>query len=618
MYFVYMPSANPMRLRPQLSHLPVFLAILAITAAIFVGLSLRLDDPLETHALPAEDPYTHTAFVREHLRDGDLDPLYEDGSVYPPGMHAFIAAVWSYTGISLMSIMRLGPALFGAVGILGMALLLWRHTSPTGAMVGAWAYAVAPEVIFRTTMMAPTAMDLAIIPFLLYALLELAQGKGAWFFVVAPVTAFFVFAHPWFLLLLGLVGLIFLVLSFLMPWSGEHRSPLTPIGTAGLIAIFGVAGAVVLMRGAAGSLAIPSRLPLVEYAPMILAASLLPLLLVLVFPKFSRRIFPWWGRSRAAPWVAIGVTLILVALLSYATRLALSIGLPEHVRLQGMVGWPILLIAVAGLVALPFLRGPLAVLGAAFFLGTYPFVIFNVFHSDFWPHRTAVFLAVALVVLAGVAAWGAELAVRWTLETIARRRARSRPAREHAPTHAGGRTVAHRVQTADLQPRLRHAMGAQASSSWVFLLPFLLIALPLTGALSTGTPEPYDGWYRLYDDCDHKVLEDVAAFANMDEEAIVITGSWQSKTVIAAFTDDSARVWFAGHFYLDEAGRDGLLEWPRHNPFPLYVVVDHYTMDEFGVENLSFLKTPEWRPVTWGCSDDGVGGVGLFRFQPTA
>src|ERR1051326_1688712 len=133
---------------------------LAVAAVVGYGLQLRLQDPLSSPVIPAEDPYTHMALVREHLRDGTLDPLTQGGTIYPPGMHALLAATIAYTGVGLYDLARVGPAFFGALGLAGLALLLARFESGTAALAATVAFAIVPESIFRTTMLSPTALDL--------------------------------------------------------------------------------------------------------------------------------------------------------------------------------------------------------------------------------------------------------------------------------------------------------------------------------------------------------------------------------------------------------------------------------------------------------------------------
>src|SRR5439155_17717230 len=111
---------------------------------------------------------------------------------------------WAYTGMDLFQLVRFGSVVMGAIGILGVALLLARFESVVAAVVGALGYAVAPEVIFRTTMMSPTALDLALLPFLLFPMLEVVRGRFRWAAPTALVVAFLAIAHPWILAILAL------------------------------------------------------------------------------------------------------------------------------------------------------------------------------------------------------------------------------------------------------------------------------------------------------------------------------------------------------------------------------------------------------------------------------
>src|SRR5688572_12920377 len=215
----------------------LLLAWAAVLCAVAVGVSLRLKDPLSTPVIPAEDPYTHMALVREHMQDGTLDPLYEPGGMYPPGLHAVLAAAWAYTGADLYQIVRLGPVLFGAVGVLGIALLAARFHHPrldgiAAGAVAALAFALAPEVVFRTTMMSPTALDLAVLPFFLLALLALLLGRLGWAAPVFAMSAFLVMSHPWVFAVLGAAGVAFLVLALLIPWPQEAAPPISMRGAA--------------------------------------------------------------------------------------------------------------------------------------------------------------------------------------------------------------------------------------------------------------------------------------------------------------------------------------------------------------------------------------------------
>src|SRR5687767_374002 len=91
------------------NFIAITLGVLGLTGAMYLGTDLRLIDPFASPVLPAEDTFNHMALVQEHVRDGSLDPLYPGGRLYPPGMHAWVAGAWSFTGYDLYQIMRFSP-----------------------------------------------------------------------------------------------------------------------------------------------------------------------------------------------------------------------------------------------------------------------------------------------------------------------------------------------------------------------------------------------------------------------------------------------------------------------------------------------------------------------------
>lgn len=556
----------------------ISLAVFAITLTILAGIALRLDDPLSSPVVAAEDPYTHMALVREHVRDGSLAPLNEGGALYPPGMHSFIAAAWVYTGAELYELIRLGPALLGGIGILGMALLLWRIGGPVAAFVGALAFAVAPEMIFRSTMMAPTALDLAVLPFLLYAVLEILRGRLGWIGVAAPVSLFLVFAHPWLLLVLGAAGFMFLLLSYVLPWAVETAPPVSGRGVGAIIAILGVsiAFADFTAKSFRGTLNAPESLPFGLLITLVGVAGLIPALLLIFAPKTldvlsttprNRRRWQLWISLAAS--AAIAVTLLLV------TQRAFERGMPEYVDLAGMFGMPILVLAAAGLIALPFIRSPVAHLGAALVIVTYPFVMFNPLQSDFWPHRTAAFLGFGLVILVGTAA-----GALFRLTATATRRWMERSA---------------------ASPRRRHVSPAFAVG-----IPAILVAVSLGGGVFAGTPEGWGGWYRLYEPCEMDAFQEVADIAEEDPEATFITGSWQSKLVLAALGKDASRMWFDQSFFYSDDRREDVLWNAQYEGRAVYVVIDRHFQQETPDADRGFLEQDPWREAGRWC--EGLGG----------
>ncbi|MCA1811057.1 MAG: hypothetical protein LC623_03485 [Halobacteriales archaeon] len=572
------------------------LAISATAAAVLVAFLLRLADPLSSPVIPAEDPYTHMALVREHLRTGALDPLYPKGDLYPPGLHAFLAAAWTYSGMDLYQIVLLGPVLLGAIGVLGMALVLARNQGPLAGFVGALALAVAPEAIFRTNMMSPTALDLALLPFYFLAVLELLKGRLGWLGVAAPMTVFFVVSHPWLFPILGMMGAAFIVLAVLFPWPARF-APLSLVGAAAALACIGFGTG--LMLSTCGGLCGPGLRDIVEVPhtaffdalpTLAMVASVVPLGVLLASPKLRAKAAAWTpGRPRSV-WLRLVASAGIAVTLYMVTTRALAAGLPEYVDLHKMFGWPIVVLAFAALVALPFVASPAAYAGAGLFAATYPFVVFNPLHSPFWPHRTAVFLGLGLVMLAGVAAGALAhgIAVAWNASLARRVRRKAAAGADPHPSHAG-------------------------SQAMLLLLGVLTVPAFVGGAVYAGTPDGYSGgWYRMYPACEMDALRDVAKMVDADPKAVVMAGDWEAKLVIASLSSDASRVWYKQTFFTSAESRQDTEAQLAHNGRPLIVVVDRYVKVETPEADTSFVQGLPYHSLGTWCAN---GGTGQSRLQ---
>lgn len=565
---------------------PLLYAGLAVllAAAVALGLQMRLEDPTSTTVVPAEDPYTHMALVREHLRDGTLDPLNDVGTLYPPGMHALLAATVAYTGADLYELTRIGPAFIGALGLAGLAILLSRFESAAAAIAGVLALAVMPEAIFRSTMMSPTALDLALLPFLIYCVLETLQGKLAWAAPTAALAAFLVFSHPWVFGILGVAGLALLLLVTLLPWPASRGSLPTAWGVVAVVAIVG-SGIALSLNGCWGGCG-PGfrdvfdpgqqdlRTMTDTLAWVVLIGSLIPLGVKAAFPRAFRPLFP--VERRGAPFAArllLGQLLLAGAVGTFLY--ASQGGFPPLVEPMIMFGWPILVLAALGLAALAFRPSPAGHAGAALALGTLPFVVFNPFDSPFWSHRTAVYLGLGMAVLCGVAVAA--------LVQAAVAMVRRMPMPGTAPGTRSPGTMA--------------ALGVTG----------LLVLVVLAGGAYAATPGQYPGgWYRMYSECEMDGLEEVADLADDDPGTLVITGAWQSKLVLAALADDARRLWYKPEFFTDPQERQDTLDYQEQLGDPILVLVDSKINTTEGMDagDAAFLQSDPWTPVGTWCSGD--------------
>lgn len=568
--------------RSDSSWTTLLVASAAIAAAIALGLHLRLQDPLSSPVIPAEDPYTHMALVREHLADGTLDPLNVPGTLYPPGLHAYIATIYVYTGIDLYEIVRLGPVLFGGIGILGMALLLWRSEGPIAAFVGAVAVAVGPEIIFRTTMMSPTALDLAVLPFFLYALIEVVKGRLGWIGVAGPIALFFVFAHPWLLTIIALAGVFFAIAALWLRWPITKGRPMTAAGLAAGVGIVGLSWSLSLSgcwgycgKGFRDIIADGSQLSL--FSPIIAAVAILVTALLwfssarvqAAIDRSARLRSPVLWRIVASCLLAI----IVIAVTVHAHKQVPGFAdrtMPDFVDLPRMLGWPALILGGLGLILLPFLRSPTAHIGAAIAATTYPFVVYNPLDSPYWPHRTAVYFGIGIAILAGVAANGIAKAAVYALR--------------------------------DRKPALSPQRSWRARPVYA-VMAALLVAASLGGTVYAATPERYTGWYRLYQPCEMETLQTVADFASDDEESVVVTGSWQSKLVITALGGNSSRTWFKVDVYTKPEKQASIVKTFSDVDNPLYIVVDSWLLRAEPDADLSFLEHEPWQPLPNSCPE---------------
>jgi hypothetical protein len=251
-----------------------------------------------------------------------------------------------------------------------------------------------------------------------------------------------------------------------------------------------------------------------------------------------------------------------------------------------MFGWPLLVLGGLGLVLLPFRPTPGGHIGASLGLATFPFVIFDPFHSPFWSHRTAVYFGIGLAILVGVAIV--------SLVQGALALARRLPTGPAAPIVAGAP-----LQTAAKPARIAPLVAV----SGIFLL------VCLAGGVYAATPPQYEGgWYRLYPECEFDALREVAATAEANPGLLIITGSWQSKLVISGLADDAGRMWYKPDFFSDEAERANVIQMMQQKGEPILVVVDsRLPPPEHPDLDASFLNGSPWTSYSSWCADGQTG-----------
>lgn len=545
----------------------------AIAAALLVGIvvlgvALRLHDPLSTRAIGAEDPYSHIVFTKEALERGWFGDSFHLGtSLYPPGLHALMGALAPAT-VGFYAFTRLAPVAFGALAILGTYVLARRMAGEAAGLAAALLVAVMPEHIFRTTLMFPTALDLALLPawLLAFHLATRPEGEpgpsraaaGILFVAMAPALAF---NHPWLVPLTTGPLALWLALRALRaspaPLRATWRRMALP--AAALVVSTAFAMAFRWDESDTGFADFLSKLPgLAPLADLDLApVALFALLLVALGAAFALGAGATAVAARAAWPRAVRVGASAVAAVSLvALAPVLASHPPLHVSYKDMLGWVAVGLGLAG-VALALLRpSALGDLGLALAVVLFPLTAINFFDGEFWPQRTVAYLCVAVALLAGHVAH-----------------------------------VAHGLASrATLRATTRHAAP----------VALVLVTLLLASAFAAARPAPYP-WYRLYTDDQFEAFEETAAVLEEHPDARVFVARWESALMVKAL-GDPAQLWYSPEFFSSGGARDGQLGSVEG---PAYVLVDHYTQRaaEKGKFDLGFLQSG-YRVVLE--SDDGT------------
>lgn len=536
------------------------LVVALLTGTLVLGATLRLEDPLSTRALAAEDPYTHVVFTKEWIEKGAFGDSFHLGTgMYPPGMHAFVGAFAPLAGVSLYEFARIAPAFFGALAILGMFVLGQRLSGNPAGLAAAFVTAILPEHIFRTELLFPTAVDLAVLPIWLlgyHLAITTHRKEGAILFLGAGVPL--AIMHPWLVPLFAVPLALYASLRALrrelpsreLPLAATLLVPPTAFAMAfrwdesdtGFADFFAALGPLGILQ----ELHVPRPLLFLVLLILLgavaaLGAFLLRLTLVIRPPRPFR--------------LAIGavVASALLASIPWVAR-----DLPREVDYSEMIGPLAILLALAGF-ALAFMRpSALGDLGAAIAIPLFPLTAIDVFDSPFWPQRTVAYLCVGVALLA---------------------------ASSFGHLHALPLRLA-RVE------RSRVLVGATA-------------LVVLSGALVGTAAATYDDvypWYRLYNEDHFARFEEVARVLEKDPSSKVFVYGWQPALIVKTLTDP-AHVWYAPSFFADSGERTERLDKVEG---PAYVLVDKHTLsaENDGKASLDFLDDgSRYRLVTE--SEDG-------------
>lgn len=317
-----------------------------ILVSIFIlALALRLKDPLMHTIIGAEDPYIHMERTWDLIQHGQLP---ED---YPPGFAALLAPLAMLGPDMFYWLARLAPPFLGVVEVAGIYLLLHGRVRETGALVGAFTAAVMPENIFRTNLLFPTALDLALLPFLFLFLLRYVEGDQRSLWGILGIGAVLLMIHPW------LVGLALppLTLWLLLQASPEWRTRLT------------------------------------------LGAAVTGILLLVVLSNMP-------GTWNPIPQMLANVGATMDRILAQPGSL---LDLPRYVDLANMLTPAVLVVGALGSLVAATRRTPLDQLALLWTFLLLPLALVNWFDIWFLPHRVVAYLTLGAAILTGIAAHGA-------------------------------------------------------------------------------------------------------------------------------------------------------------------------------------------------------------------
>jgi hypothetical protein len=448
---------------------------IALGVIVVLGVLVRLKDPLSSVVIGAEDPYLHMERTWNLLQGNGVRD-------YPVGYMVLLAPLTVFGPEGFYAAVRFLPPLLGAVAIGGTFLFARSYIHPTAALAAAGVIAAMPEHMMRTNILFPTAFDLAVLPFLLWHVIRLTEGdkKSAWW--AAGLGLFLLMIHPWFVGMAVIPLGAFALTTVIMRSENAAR-----FGAATAGAIFAV-------------FLVLSMLPVWKPTDMLFERAL---------PKFFE-------------------------IVRQPSTMA---HLPDHVDYATMLTWPVIIIGLIGAAAAFRRRDRFSLLALSWVLLLFPITLVDWFGIWYIPHRTVVFMAVGVAMLAGIAvAEGIRYLKTTTMDETAVRIV---------------------------------AIGAVAL--------LLLVTVPVAAA----TP----GWYRLYDEDDYAAWDELEA----RDTPFVVTGSWEARAGYRALTANEAS--YNPAFFNDESARNAVLS--QHPD--LVVLVDPHATDV----NKDFLQG--WRVVgRWG------------------
>lgn len=322
---------------PRLPTIPVAHAV-TLAAIAVLALYLRLKEPLSDSIIGAEDPYLHMARTWDLVQGNGVDN-------YPIGFMLLLTPLTLLGPDGFYAVARFLPPFLGVLSVVGVFFLCRGYTHPIGALAASVLTAVLPEHIRRTSLLFPTALDLALLPFIVLALLRAIEGVRWGLPTAGALTFLMLVVHPWVVALMAPPLVLFFLIYSVTPATRKWASSMAA-GSLGMFLIV----LILLEKGGAFSL---------------------------IFD----RVLPQVGPFLASPVPA---------------------QMPQFVDLKWMLTIPLLLLALAGAVVAVLRRTKLAVFALIWSVLLFPLVLVDWLGMEFLPHRVVVYLGLGLVILAAL------------------------------------------------------------------------------------------------------------------------------------------------------------------------------------------------------------------------
>jgi len=201
-------------------------------AIIILALAVRAREPLSSPLIGAEDPYRHMERTWDLVQGKGF-------AEYPPGLNLVLLPFTFLGPDAFYVVSAYIPLVFGAVMVVGMFLLTRNYMHPAGALVASLLVAVMPETIRRTTLLFPTALDLALLPFLFLAILKVSQGNRRALVPAGALGGFLLISHPWVAALLVPPLTVFALIMAYRTRPEWRKAVLGAFAVLGVVAVVG-------------------------------------------------------------------------------------------------------------------------------------------------------------------------------------------------------------------------------------------------------------------------------------------------------------------------------------------------------------------------------------------